>query len=93
VAWQSFRVSLKGEAEPIDVQTNARDWANVPIDPGAPKAMDMTFRVVHAALVREGVGVPRNYDAFLEVLDGIPESVEEGDANALDPTNAEPSGG
>jgi hypothetical protein len=98
MAWQRFRVTLKGEAEPIEVATNARDWAAVVIDPGAPRAMDMTFRVVHSALLRAGVTeVPRNYDAFLEVLAGIPESLEDGDAGddagPLDPTPSVPSGG
>jgi hypothetical protein len=93
MAWQRFRVELKGESEPIDVQTSARDWASVAIDPGAPKALDMNFRVVHAALLREGVAVPRNYDAFLEVLDGIPEALDEDDATMLDPTSATPSDG
>lgn len=87
MAWQRFSVPLKGE-DPVIVQTSARDWANVAIDPAAPKAMDMTFRVVHAALVRSGRSVPRDYDGFLEVLDGIPESVDVDDGEMMDPTDA-----
>jgi hypothetical protein len=92
MAWQRFRVRLKGEPEPILVQTAARDWANVVVDPGQPRAMDMTFRVVHSALVRAGAdNVPRNYDAFLEVLDAIPETLDDDDdGNQLDPTGAAP---
>jgi hypothetical protein len=90
MAWQRFRVPLKGESEPVEVQTTARDWAAVVVDPGAPKAMDMTFRVVHAALVRSGVSVPRNYDGFLEVLEGMPESLEEADGTEVDPTTETP---
>jgi len=90
MAWQRFRVELKGESEPIVIQTNARDWSNVSIDPGAPKALDMTFRVVHAALVRNGANVPRDYDGFLEVLEGIPESLDADDSELLNPTDAAP---
>ena len=32
--------------------------------------MDATFRVVHAAMVRQQMDVPRHYDAFLDVLAG-----------------------
>lgn len=90
MAWQRFRVVLKGEQEPLEIQTSARDWANVTMDPGAPKALDMTFRVVHSALLRAGASVPRDYDGFLEVLDGIPESLDEEDATLLDPTQSTP---
>lgn len=93
MAWQRFSVALKGESEPVIVQTNARDWANVTIDPAAPKALDMTFRVVHSALLRAGTGIPRDYDSFLEVLDDVPESLDEEDASLLDPTSATRSGG
>jgi hypothetical protein len=92
MAWQRFRVELKGE-EPVIVQTSARDWSAVTIDPGAPKALDMTFRVAHAALMRTGASVPRNYDAFLEVLEGIPESLDGEDPELANPTVTEPSGG
>jgi hypothetical protein len=86
MAWQRLKIELKGE-DPIVVQTNARDWAAVVIDANAPKALDMTFRVAHAALKRLNVdGVPRDYDSFLEVLEGIPESLEADDADLLDPT-------
>lgn len=93
MAWQRFSVELKGESEPIVVQTSARDWANIAIDPGAPKALDMTFRVVHSALLREGREVPRNYEAFLEVLAGIPDSLDDDDGELLSPTSAAPSDG
>jgi len=90
MAWQRFSVELKGEDGPLVVQTNARDWANVSIDPGAPKALDMTFRVVHAACVRTGVTVPRDYNGFLEVLEGIPQSLDGDDDELLTPTDAAP---
>lgn len=83
-----MRVLLKGE-DPVIVQTNARDWASVSIDPNNPKALDMTFRVAHHAMRRLNMdNVPRDYDGFLEVLDAIPETVEEDDGDLLDPTLA-----
>jgi hypothetical protein len=88
MAWQRFAVQLKGEAEPIIVQTSARDWSNVTMDPGAPRALDMTFQVVHAALLRSDHDVPRDYRGFLEVLDGIPESLDDDTNEQLDPTAA-----
>jgi hypothetical protein len=88
--WQRFAVLLKGEAEPIEVQTTARDWADVEIDPANPKAVSLMFRVTHAALVRTGHDVPRDYDGFLEVLDGMPEALDEEDATVMDPTGREP---
>jgi len=91
MAWQRFSVELKGEDEPVVVQTNARDWATVTIDPGAPKALDMTFRVVHSALVRNGVTVPRDYGGFLEILEGIPTSLDDEDTDLLRPTDTERS--
>lgn len=88
MAWQTMRVLLKGE-DPVIVQTNARDWASVSIDPNNPKALDMTFRVAHHAMRRLNMdNVPRDYDGFLEVLDAIPETVEEDDGDLLDPTLA-----
>lgn len=87
MAWQRFKVQLKGEDTPTEVQTAARDWAGVTMDPGQPRAMDMTFQVVHAALLRAGHDVPRDYPGFLEVLDGMPESLDEDDGTLLDPTN------
>lgn len=92
MAWQRFSVELEGR-EPLEVQTSARDWASVPIDATGPRALDMTFRVVHAALVRTGADVPRAYEAFLDVLEGIPESLDADDGALLDPTTAAPSGG
>lgn len=89
MAWQRFRVALKGEGDPVVVQTTGRDWAQVTMDPGQPRALDMTFQVVHLALMRTGyANVPRNYDAFLEVLDGIPESLDADTTEQLDPTVA-----
>jgi hypothetical protein len=86
MAWQKLRVSLKGE-DPVEVQTSARDWASISIDPNAPKALDMTFRVAHHAMRRLNMSnVPRDYDSFLEVLEGIPDTVEDDDGDLLDPT-------
>lgn len=94
MAWQSFRVMLKGEAEPVEVETNAFDWAGVTIDPSAPKALDMTWRAIHAGLVRTGAPVPRDYRGFLEVLDGMPETLDDGDESSpTDPTTATRSDG
>lgn len=90
MAWQRFSVELKGEAEPVIVQTNARDFANVVMDPGQVKALGIQFQIVHSALVRLGHPVPRDYESFLEVLEGVPEPLDEEDATALDPTSAAP---
>jgi len=90
MAWQRFLVALKGEDQPVEVQTNARDWAGVVMDPNQPRALDMQFRIVHSALLRAGVEVPRDYDGFLEVLDGIPETVDDEDPTMLDPTQPVP---
>lgn len=91
MAWQKFLVPLKGE-DAIEVQTNASDWASVVVDPTAAKALDMTFRVVHHALRRMGHdGTPRDYDGFLEVLDGMPETIGAEDADLLDPTHPDHS--
>lgn len=92
MAWQRFRVELDGR-EPLEVQTSARDWAGVAIDANAPRALDMTFRVVHAALVRQGLDIPRDYETFLDLLDGIPESLDADDHALMDPTSAAPSDG
>ena len=53
----------------------------------------MTFRVTHAALVRTGAAVPHDYEGFLEVLDGIPQSLDDEDEELLRPTDAALSGG
>lgn len=80
--WQRYRVELE-DAEPVEVQTNARDWAAVRIDGDRP--MDATFRIVHASMVRQAMAVPRHYDQFLDALVGPVETVEE-DPDMLDPT-------
>lgn len=86
MAWQKLRVQIKGE-DPVEVQTSARDWAAVTIDPTAPKALDMTFRVAHHAMRRLNMdNVPRDYDGFLEVLEAIPDTIEDEDTELLDPT-------
>jgi hypothetical protein len=90
MAWQRFAVQLAGHPEPVTVQTNARDWAGVSVDPSGPRALDMTFRVVHSALLRAGVEVPRHYEQFLDALEGIPETLDGDDTAPLDPTNAAP---
>jgi hypothetical protein len=92
--WQRFAVLLKGESEPVEVQVVARDWARVTLDPEVGlAAMSMTFQVVHNALLREGYSVPRDYDGFLDVLDGMPEAIDVADPHALDPTPSDRSGG
>lgn len=80
--WQQFRVELE-DADPIEVQTNARDWAAVSIN--AERAMDATFRVIHASMIRQGMAVPRHYEQFLDALAGPVETVDE-DPELLDPT-------
>lgn len=88
--WQRFRVYLKGEDEPLEVQTIARDFTSIPMDPARGiNAIDMSYRAVHAALLRMGVdAVPRDYDSFIdEVLDGFPDVLDE-DTDALRPTGA-----
>jgi hypothetical protein len=92
--WQRFSVLLDGDDEPRVVQITARDWASVRMDPSEGlAAMGLTFAVVHNALLREGVDVPRSYDAFLDVLAAMPEALDDADPHALDPTSATLSGG
>jgi hypothetical protein len=89
MAWQSYRVQLKGE-DPIDVAPNALDWRFVRLDPAFP--MDGMWQAVHHALVREGAPVPRDYEGFLESLDGMPETTDDDvdEVGPLDPTDAGP---
>ena len=88
MAWQKMSVELKGEEDPVVVQTNALDWRLVSFDTAAP--LDGVWQATHRALVRTGANVPRDYEGFLEVLDGMPEVVEEDDLGPLDPTHAGP---
>ena len=90
MAWQRLSVPIKGEGEPIVVQTAAHDWRLVRFDPEAP--LDGLWQAVHKALVRTGAPVPKDYPGFLEVLDGMPEVVEEDDdgVGPMDPTTAAP---
>jgi len=87
MAWQTYRVELKGE-DPVEVTPNALDWRFVRLDPAFP--MDGMWQAVHRALVRTGAPVPRDLDGFLEALDGMPEAIEDDDVGPLDPTNAGP---
>lgn len=83
MAWQRLSVQIKGEDEPIMVETSARDWAS--LDFTELQTAGALFRVTHNALLRSHqVNVPLNYDAFLEVLEGMPEALEE--SEPLDPT-------
>jgi hypothetical protein len=86
MAWQRLTVQMKGE-EPVTVATSARDWASIPFD--ELQTAGALFRVTHNALIRNQINVPLNYDAFLEVLEAMPETVDEGEP--LDPTRTEPS--
>ena len=88
MAWQRLRITLKGEDAPHEVTTSARDWASLTFD--QIQTAGALFHVAHNALVRQGASVPRDYDGFLEVLDGMPEAVEETTADALDPTQHVP---
>jgi hypothetical protein len=91
--WQRYAVQLKGEAEPVIVQTSARDFATVKIDPDAGlEAVGIMFQTVQHALRRAGIDVPADYGEFLDVLDAMPEVLTDADPHALDPTNAAPSG-
>lgn len=87
--WQRFTVYLKGQPDLI-VQTESRDFAKIPMDPGAGVSpIDMSYHAVHAALLRMGVeGVPKDYGAFLDELDGFPDLIEDTPADAMDPTAA-----
>lgn len=85
-SWQVFTVELKGEPEPFTVPTCALDWRNVTMDPNRPRALDVTFQLCHQAMKRLNMPVPRDYDGFCELLEGIPETIEEGDPEQLDPT-------
>jgi hypothetical protein len=85
--WQQISVELKGEDVPVIVQTTAMDWAPVRAQAGADsQPVDMLFQVAHNALRRIGHPVPRDYRGFLEVLDGMPETLEEADPDEARPT-------
>lgn len=89
--FQSFEVYFRDIPEPLVAHTNALDWRGVQLDANAPTPLDAIFRVCHTALLRAGAeGVPRHYDRFCEQLDGIPEQVDAGDPEALDPTRPAP---
>lgn len=88
MAWQSFRVQLKGE-DPVVVETNARDMATVVMDPTAPRPLDLMFHQIHNAMVRQRMTVPRDYDGFLEALAEMPEALD-ADPDGLDPTQPGP---
>jgi hypothetical protein len=89
MAWQTYKVELKGEDQPIEVQPNALDWRAVRLDPQLP--MDGMWQAVHRALVRTGAPVPRDFEGFLEALDGMPEIADDGaELGPLDPTNQGP---
>lgn len=85
-----FQVWLVGLDEPLEVQTNALDWRDVPMDPNAPKALDVIYRVTHSALLRAGAeGIPRHYDRYCSMLAANPEAIDEAADEvtaALDPT-------
>lgn len=85
MAWQSFRVKLKGDEEVV-VETNALDMASIIMDPANPRPVDLVFHQIHNAMVRQRMSVPRDYEGFLELLESMPEAVEEADPAALDPT-------
>jgi hypothetical protein len=85
MAWQRFRVHIKGE-DPVDVETNARDMASIVMDAANPRPLDIMFQQVHNAMRRQQMSVPRDYQGFLEVLDAIPEALDEEDPDGLDPT-------
>jgi hypothetical protein len=74
MAWQRFTVQLKGE-DPITVAPNALDWRFVRMDPQFP--MDGMWQAVHHALLRADAEVPRDYEGFLEALDGMPEAADD----------------
>jgi hypothetical protein len=90
MAWQRLSVPIAGEPEPIVVQTVAVDWRLVAFTPDAP--LDGLWQAVHRALVRTGAPVPKDYPGFLDVLDGMPEVVDDDDDGIapLDPTDAAP---
>lgn len=90
MSWQRFSVSIKGEDGPIEVQTNARDLASIVMDSASPRPLDIMFQQVHNAMRRQQMSVPRDYVSFLEVLDGVPEALDEDSAGELDPTQPEP---
>jgi hypothetical protein len=91
--WQRFAVPLRGHDEPVEVQTTARDWANVQVDPAKAAPMDMMFRVVHVALRRtRAAEIPISYDEFLDdELDGMPEALDGETPLASAPTTPAPS--
>lgn len=86
--WQRFAFYLKGHDEPVEVQTSARDWARVKMDPAQGlEAMELTFQVIYYALQRDGFELPATFDGFMDILEGPPEVVS-GSPPALDPTGA-----
>ena len=90
MAFPVFRVQLKGE-DPIDVQTSAFDKLGLEVNPNHPTPFDSIYRMAHNALRRTGhENVPRDFNGFLEMLEGDPEVVDPGDDDALDPTLPSP---
>lgn len=89
MAWERVSIPLAGR-DPVIAQPNALDWRAVKFDLDAP--LDGLWQAAHRYLVRTGVDVPRDYLAFLEALDGMPETVNGSDDGLapLDPTNAAP---
>jgi hypothetical protein len=88
MAWQRFRVTIKGQ-DPVEVETNARDMAAIVMDSANPRPLDIMFQTVHNAMRRQQMEVPRDYLGFLEVLESIPEAVED-DPDAMVPTQPDP---
>jgi len=82
-----YRVKLKGEAEPVDVEILPVDRLGVRID---PTGFDMAvmYEMIHNALRRMDVPVPRDRRGFLECLEEDPDKIDDGDA--LDPTQTTP---
>jgi hypothetical protein len=80
-------VWMVGLDEPLIASTNALDWRSVPLDPNHPMALDVIFHVTHNALMRQQVeGIPRHYDVYCARLAGIPQQIDDGKTEALDPT-------
>ena len=76
-------IELDGR-EPIEIQTNAFDYAKIHSrDDGDGWA---TFEVAHNACRRTGVDVPAKLADFMNALTGMPVEVDEADEAIDDPT-------
>ena len=86
MTWQRYRFKLNGH-EPVEVQTAARDWATVVVNPNEGiRIYEQAMLLSHNAARRLGLDVPRHFAEFCDQLDGMPEALDDEDDEAMDPT-------